>query len=105
MPDVDIDRAAPEVALAAFMVSGQVCVATKRIYVHESIYEPFLTKLKQAVNRLVVGKQNDDGVILGPVQNKPQFDRVLKFFQHAEENGLDFATGGPKSYEQSGKGS
>src|SRR5258706_5552181 len=38
LPDVDIEKVAPEVAMGAFVNSGQVCVATKRIYIHESIY-------------------------------------------------------------------
>jgi acyl-CoA reductase-like NAD-dependent aldehyde dehydrogenase len=39
LPDVDIDKVAPEVAMGAFQNTGQVCVATKRIYIHKDIYE------------------------------------------------------------------
>lgn len=104
MPDVDIDTIAPEVTLAAFQTSGQVCIATKRIYVHDSIYEPFLAKMKETAAKLKVGNTDDEGVLMGPVQNKMQFERVKEFFAHAKDNNLTFASGGPTSYEQNGKG-
>lgn len=104
MPDVDIDTVAPEVVLAAFQTSGQVCIATKRIYVHESIYDPFLAKMQEAAAKMKVGTPDEEGVLMGPVQNKMQFERVKEFFAHAKDNNLSFATGGPTSYEQSGKG-
>lgn len=52
LPDVDIEKVAPEVAMGAFQNSGQVCVATKRIYIHEDIYKPFLAKMVSDIRPL-----------------------------------------------------
>jgi len=55
LPDVDIKKVAPEVVMGAFQNSGQVCVATKRIYIHESIYKEFLEEMINATKNLKVG--------------------------------------------------
>lgn len=93
-PDVDIEKVAPQVALGAFFNSGQVCVATKRIYIHEKIYRPFVEAIvaftKQA---LKVGPSEGEGVMLGPVQNPMQFERVKTFFKDSKEQGYNFAMG------------
>lgn len=54
LPDVDIEKTAPEVAMGAFQNSGQVCVATKRIYIHEDIYEPFVAKMVHKPSNLLL---------------------------------------------------
>ncbi|KAI9656225.1 MAG: hypothetical protein M1821_004888 [Bathelium mastoideum] len=93
LPDVDIEKVAPQVAMGAFMNSGQVCVATKRIYVHESIYEPFLQAMVKAASSFKVGLSNEPGVMLGPIQNKMQYEKVKGFFADSKKNGYKFATG------------
>ncbi|KAL9095863.1 MAG: hypothetical protein Q9165_001860 [Trypethelium subeluteriae] len=102
LPDVDIEKTAPQVAMGAFMNSGQVCVATKRIYVHESIYEPFLQAITKAAGTFKVGFSNDEGVMLGPIQNKMQYERVKGFFADSKKNGYKFATGKDEVEEVNG---
>ncbi len=94
-PDVDIKKVAPEVAMGAFRNSGQVCIATKRIYVHESIYEEFLAELVKVTNEMKVGNPDDGDNMLGPVQNKMQYDRVKGFFEDSKAKGYKFAAGEP----------
>ena len=53
--DVDVAKAAPQIALGAFFNSGQVCVASKRIYVHEDIYSNFLGAITAVVKSWKVG--------------------------------------------------
>lgn len=93
LPDVDIASVAPEVVLGAFGNSGQICVATKRIYIHESIYEPFVKAMVDFAKTLKVGSPNDSGVALGPIQNKMQYDRVKGFFEDSKAKGYKFVTG------------
>ncbi|KAL9620871.1 MAG: hypothetical protein Q9160_004652 [Pyrenula sp. 1 TL-2023] len=99
LPDVDIASVAPEVVLGAFGNSGQICVATKRIYIHESIYEPFVKAMVDYAKTLKVGGPNDNGVALGPIQNKMQYDRVRGFFEDSKAKGYKFVAG-PTDVEQ-----
>ena len=94
LPDVDIAKVAPEVAMGAFFNSGQVCVATKRIYIHASIYKQFLAALVAATEKLTTGDTTKAETILGPVQNEMQYERVSSFFKESEEKGYHYAIGG-----------
>lgn len=95
LPDVDIKKVAPEVVLGAFQNSGQVCVATKRIYIHESIYQPFLQEMVSFTQTLKVGTSDEADVALGPVQNSMQFEKVREFFEDSKAKGYKFAVGEP----------
>lgn len=75
-PDVDVATAAEQVFWSAFTNSGQICAATKRAYVHEAIYDDFLAALKTIAARVPMGPGSEQGSILGPVQNRPQFERL-----------------------------
>lgn len=52
----------------------KICIAVKRIYVHESIYNQFRDKVVEYIRTLKVN--TDDDAFMGPVQNKMQFERV-----------------------------
>ncbi|KAI9757530.1 MAG: hypothetical protein M4579_003443 [Chaenotheca gracillima] len=95
LPDVDIQKTAPEVITGAFFNSGQVCVASKRLYVHASIYNEFVAAMAaHAKNVLKIGPSFEEGVMLGPVQNEMQFDRVKGFFEDKDSKGYKYLTGG-----------
>lgn len=103
-PDVDVAAVAPQVATFAFMNSGQVCIAIKRIYVHKDIYAAFRDALVQFVESLKVGNGDAEGVFLGPVQNKLQYDRVVAFLDDVRERGQKVATGGQALQTEDNKG-
>ncbi|EOA91262.1 hypothetical protein ACJQWK_04000 [Exserohilum turcicum] len=95
LPDVDIKKVAPQVAMGAFQNSGQVCVATKRIYIHESIYKEFLEEMVNFTKTIKVGNPDDGDNFLGPVQNQMQYERVKEFFEDSKAKGYKFAVGEP----------
>jgi len=80
----------------------QVCVATKRIYIHEDIYEPMVKAMAKFASSLKVGNPNDEGVMLGPIQNAMQYEKVKGFFADVKKNGYKFAHG--KADVEEGKG-
>jgi aldehyde dehydrogenase (NAD+) len=94
LPDVDLDKVVPELFWAAFRNTGQVCVAAKRMYVHETIYDEFARRLSAYAATVQLGDGSQQGVQLGPIQNAVQFARVRDLIQSAREEGLDFLTGG-----------
>lgn len=91
-PDVDIEKTAPAVTMAAFKNCGQICVASKRIYVHESIYKSFLKAMVAFAESLKVGNPFDEDVKLGPIQNAMQYEKVQTFVADCKEQGYNFAT-------------
>ncbi|KAI9660745.1 MAG: hypothetical protein M1831_003437 [Alyxoria varia] len=95
LPDVDIAKVAPEVAMGAMQNSGQVCVASKRIYVHSDIYEPFMEAMTNFLKSIKVGSQNEEGVMLGPLQNSMQYEKVKEFYADSKSKGYKFAFGSP----------
>ncbi|KAM0719663.1 hypothetical protein Q7P37_003794 [Cladosporium fusiforme] len=92
LPDVDIKKVAPQVVMGAFQNSGQVCVATKRIYIHETIYKEFLEEMVNFTKTIQVG-DSESGALLGPVQNQMQYEKVKEFFEDTRKNGYKFAVG------------
>ncbi|KAH8810791.1 aldehyde dehydrogenase, partial [Xylogone sp. PMI_703] len=92
-PDINIAKVAPQVALGAFFNSGQLCVASKRIYVHENIYSEFMNAITKVVKSWKVGPVSDQEVMLGPVQNHTQFTIVQGFYEDCRRNGYKFAIG------------
>ncbi|KAF2017782.1 aldehyde dehydrogenase [Aaosphaeria arxii CBS 175.79] len=95
LPDVDIKKVAPEVVMGAFQNSGQVCVATKRIYIHESIYKEFLEEMVNFTKTIKVGNPDDGDNLLGPIQNSMQYEKVKGFFADSKAKGYKFAVGEP----------
>ena len=93
LPDADIAKAAQGVAMGAFFNTSQVCVASKRIYVHSSIYEPFLAALVDATKHLKVGGSDEEGVMLGPIQNEMQYEKVKGYFADTKSKGYKVAYG------------
>ena len=92
--DVDPAATAPKIFNAAFQNSGQVCIAMKRVYVHESIYDAMCAELAKLADAAVVGDGLEQGTQLGPLQNKAQFDKVLGFIEAGRKDGKVIAGGG-----------
>ncbi len=76
LDDVDVKAVAPGIFMGAFFNSGQVCIALKRLYVHEKVYDALVAELAQLARDAKVGNGLDEGTFFGPVQNKMQFEKV-----------------------------
>lgn len=94
LPDVDPAKVAPEIFWAAFQNNAQFCNAAKRIYIHEDVYEAVRDRLVEYAQSIVVGDGSDPASQLGPIQNRPQLEKVTEYFDDCRENGYTFALGG-----------
>jgi acyl-CoA reductase-like NAD-dependent aldehyde dehydrogenase len=94
LDDVDPSAVAEKLFWGAFSNSGQVCTAIKRLYVHEKVYEPIVSKLIERAKKTKVGAGLDDGVELGPINNKMQLERVMGLVDDARKNGAKIEAGG-----------
>jgi acyl-CoA reductase-like NAD-dependent aldehyde dehydrogenase len=93
LDDVDPKIAAPKIFASAFQNSGQVCIAMKRLYVHESIYGQMCDELVALAKASVVGDGLQQGTQLGPLQNKMQFEKVKELISDASKHGTVMAGG------------
>ncbi|MES9968544.1 MAG: aldehyde dehydrogenase family protein [Candidatus Thiodiazotropha sp.] len=95
LPDVDPKTIAPKLFWAAFQNNAQFCNATKRLYIHDSIYDDVRDALVDYIeNEVIVGDGSKPETMLGPIQNTMQYEKVKTYFKDCKENGFSFATGG-----------
>jgi acyl-CoA reductase-like NAD-dependent aldehyde dehydrogenase len=78
----------------SFLLSGQVCFAIKRIYVHESIYDIFLVAFVNFVMTLKIGGSTNVEAALGSIQNKMQYTKLLDMYSQISKQGWKVAHGG-----------
>lgn len=93
LDDVDPKTAAPGIFEGAFQNSGQVCLALKRLYVHESIYDEMCSELAALADAAVVGDGLEQGTMYGPLQNRNQFEKVVALLEEARRDGQIIAGG------------
>ncbi|KFL46568.1 putative betaine-aldehyde dehydrogenase [Sphingobium sp. ba1] len=94
LPDVDVDAVAKDLFWAAFRNSAQICIATKRMYVHEAIYDRLSRAIADYAESVKMGDGSEQGTQLGPVQNKQQYARVIDIIDDCKSSGYRFLTGG-----------
>jgi acyl-CoA reductase-like NAD-dependent aldehyde dehydrogenase len=94
LPDVDAKAIAPRLFWAAFRNNAQFCNATKRLYVHEQIYDQVLRELVAYTKTVKVGDGAAPDSQLGPLQNEPQYRKVIEYIDDCVRHGYKFAAGG-----------
>lgn len=94
LEDADLEEAAHFAAWNGFRNCGQVCVSTERIFVHETIADPFLELLTREAERVVVGDGMDRETTLGPMVNQRQREHVIEQVREAVRNGAKVMAGG-----------
>ncbi|MGZ3279097.1 MAG: aldehyde dehydrogenase family protein [Phenylobacterium sp.] len=93
MDDVDPKVVAKKVYEGAMVNAGQVCVAIKRAYVPEGMYEEFCDELATLAKAAVVDDAFKQGAEIGPVQNKMQYEKLKGMLAEAREQGTVLAGG------------
>jgi len=92
--DADLDAAVEGAIASKYRNSGQTCVCVNRILAHEKIYDEFLRKLVNAVQKLKTGNGLDEGVSIGPLINKKGLEKVQDLVEDALAHGGSLLTGG-----------
>lgn len=102
LPDADPSAIAEGLFWGAFINTGQTCAALKRLYVHEDIYDEVCEALTAVARNMPMGVGLDENNVLGPLQNKAQFDVVSRLVQAAKDSGARVLLGGEPKAEQPG---
>ena len=94
LPDADPKAIAEDLFWGAFINTGQTCAALKRLYVHEDIYDAVCEELTKVAASMPMGNGLDENNVLGPLQNKSQYDIVTNLVNAARDSGARVLLGG-----------
>jgi betaine-aldehyde dehydrogenase len=94
LQDAELDRYFPTLVDNSFRNTGQVCVATTRLLVHESQHDDFVDRLIDFVAGMTVGDPHDEGTGFGPLASLRQRERVERYISSGREEGAKVVLGG-----------
>lgn len=94
LPGADPKAMAMGLFWGAFINMGQTCACAKRLYVHESLFDQTVDALKELAQAMPMGNGMDDGMVMGPIQNRMQYDKVVDLVESAKQAGATIVCGG-----------
>lgn len=92
--DADLDAAAAGVASGIFAAAGQTCIAGSRLLLQRSIHDRFLERLYAMAGAVKIGDPMQPDTQMGPLANRPHYDKVLSCIDDARKEGAVIAWGG-----------
>jgi acyl-CoA reductase-like NAD-dependent aldehyde dehydrogenase len=95
--DAHLDNAMKGVISGIFAATGQTCIAGSRLLVQRSIHDQFVEKLVAFAKTAKMGNPMDINTQVGPVTNKPQFEKILKYIDIAKGEGAQPVLGGARA--------
>lgn len=102
LPDADPKAIAEGLFWGAFINTGQTCAALKRLYVHDDIYDAVCDELTSVAKAMPMGNGLDENNVLGPLQNKAQYEIVANLVEAAKASGARVLLGGNPDTDQPG---
>jgi len=90
----DMELVIPAVVFGAVGTAGQRCTSTRRIIIHESIYDSFLKKLINAYKQVNIGDPLDSNTLMGPLVNQQAIDAYLNAIDLVKKSGGEIHYGG-----------
>ena len=98
--DADLERTVPQVAMAIFANSGQVCFAGSRLYVQRKLYPQLVERVAAAARSMRLGSGLDPQTQLGPVVSRKQMEQVIGYIESGIAEGAELVCGGRRHGEQ-----
>src|SRR6186713_2129304 len=90
----DLDWAAKRMVVGAYSYAGQVCISVQRLFVHESVYDPFMERFIAAAKALKLGDPLDAATDVGPMVDANAVSRTKRWVDEAVALGGDLILGG-----------
>ena len=94
--DCDLEDAVEWLMFGIFWNKGEVCSATSRVLIHQDLYPKVLDRLVEECRKLKIGNGMDDGVLLGPLVNSAQYEKVTQAIEKGKQSGATLAYGGER---------
>lgn len=93
-PSADLDLALRGIAFAAMGTAGQRCTTLRRLFVHDSVYDQLVPRLKKVYSSVKIGDPRAEGVLVGPLIDKSAFDGMERALDEARAAGGKVHGGG-----------
>ncbi len=97
-PSADLDMALRAIAFGAMGTAGQRCTTLRRLFVHDSVYDQLVPRLKKAYQSVTIGNPLTSSALVGPLIDKAAFDAMQDALQAARAEG-GAVTGGERVRE------
>src|SRR5262249_26327000 len=97
--DADVDEAVSAASVGRFFNCGQACLAIKRLFLFDKIYDAFVSKLVAKASKLRVGNGIEQGVLVGPLHTAAQREEVEDQVKNAIQQGAHVLIGGRRPSE------
>ena len=94
LADADIDKTVAGISAGIFAAAGQSCMASSRVLVQRTIHDEVVAGLCEVANSMTLGDPFDAATQIGPVANRPNFDKIVGYFDVAAADGATVAAGG-----------
>lgn len=94
LDDADVDKAIEAAVFGKFMHHGQICMSINRVLVDRSLYDDFVNGFVEKASHLTSGDPSDPSVVIGPLINRKQVDKVVNLVQIAVDEGATVALKG-----------
>lgn len=94
LDDADLDHAAEAAVYGAYWNAGQVCCASERVIVEESVRSDFLAAVERARAAVVLGDPFDDATTMGPLNNETSAAKMDRHVAEAVDGGATLVSGG-----------
>jgi aldehyde dehydrogenase (NAD+) len=99
-PSADLDLALRAIAFAAIGTAGQRCTTLRRLFVHESVHDRLVPKLRKVYETVAVGDPRQDGVLVGPLIDRQAYEGMQRALDEARNAG-GTVTGGQRAHASS----
>lgn len=96
LADVDPEKVAERIFWEAFSNTGQICIAVKRLYVHEQVFPQLAEAMSEIARSVRMGDGMNPSTELGPLNNAPQLERVTELVEDAKQSGATVLAGGDR---------
>jgi len=101
-PSANLDLTVRAVSFAAMGTAGQRCTTLRRLFVHESVYEHLVPKLRAAYESIRVGDPRRDGVLVGPLIDARAYDGMIAALEESRAAGGTVTGGGREAGNDGG---
>ncbi len=95
--DADLNNAVSGAMLANFYTQGEVCTNGTRVFVHDSLYDEFISQVQQRTERLIIGDPTDINTQIGALISSDHMEKVLGYIEGAKEAGARLVCGGERA--------
>lgn len=85
---------AKSVAIGAYLYAGQICISTQRIYVHQAVFQEFLSAFLSEIQNLPIGDPHDSKTSVGPLIDSQHLYRIQSWVEEAKQQGATVLIGG-----------